>query len=204
MKKLAILFLSFLLSLPVQAAHITGRTINYNLNTHKVISIVGVIDDSMEVSVKVQQLATYDLPGPRLVLIYSPGGSTIAGDHIIERLEKEKRATRQPLVCMVIGAAHSMAFNILSHCDVRLMTFDSTSVVHKVAIGGDIGMRPTARNLRRIAKEMDIYDEPYRIYNAAKMHISVQDYDKYADAETEWSAPRLLRMGYLTGIATFD
>jgi ATP-dependent protease ClpP protease subunit len=153
----------------------------------------------MEVSVEIQQRQTKDLPGARRVIIESGGGSVDSGYRIIKTLEAE----HVPLVCVVLHAAHSMAFNILSHCTVRLATEDATFVVHKVAKGGiPDGVRLTALNARRLADELEKVDEPLSEYNARAMHLNMKDYSKFADAERRWTAQELLSMHYLDGYAT--
>lgn len=190
--------LSLLISNPAQGASVRSGV--YRLSTAKVITIAGPIDEYMTSSVIIQMSTTANLPGPRLVLIRSPGGSTLEGAKIIAMLEKERSETHQRLVCAVIDAAHSMAFDILTHCDVRLATERATFVVHKVALGGDPGIRMTAKNLRLIAEEMEREDRKWDAINAKAMHLSKADYDRYADAERRWTAKELLEMHYLSAI----
>ena len=167
----------------------------------KIVTIAGVIDDSTVREVQIQLRATRTLPGDRIVLIDSFGGSVSSGLRIIDLLEKERSATVH-LVCIVDGEADSMAFNLLSHCDVRLATPRSHFVVHKVAAGGlDEHERGTAKNLRKMADEIDRIDERFRQLNARMMHLSLSDYDRFADAERNWTARELLQIGYLTGYA---
>jgi ATP-dependent protease ClpP protease subunit len=202
MKRLLAIMMCLALLLPqnTMAAKITGML--HSFQTNKVITIAGPIDPAMEASVKIQMAATANLPGPRLVLIFSPGGYVDSGYRIIELLKRESQATHQKLVCAVVGAAHSMAFNILTQCDVRLATSQSTMVVHRVAMGGDAPVRMTARNLRILAHGMDKIDEVNDAINAKAMHLSMEEYGRNADAERRWTAQELLDMHYLTAIVT--
>jgi len=190
----AVIF-ALLFSKGAQAASVQG--IGYSFQTNKVVVIAGDIDQDMTNSVALQLKATESMIGPRLVEIRSPGGMVSEGKKIIAMLDQERRRTHEKMVCVVIDGAHSMAFNILTHCDVRLATSSATMVVHKIAIGGDPGIRMTARNLRLLADEIDEYDEYWAASNAKAMHISRKDYDKYADAERRWTSRELLELHYL-------
>lgn len=166
----------------------------------KVAHILGPIGRDTEYSFEMEMLQTGDLPGDRLIVIDSPGGEVGAGNQILDAIEREQvKGTR--VTCVVIGNASSMAFNILTHCDVRLATATARMVVHKVAIyGTPDGMRLTSTELRNIADDLDRTDAPFRRDNARAMHLSLADYDLFADKETCWSARTLLEIGYLNGI----
>lgn len=201
MKRLTAIVVTLALILSDKAFGARVDSLQYHINTNKVVTIAGVIDSDMTSSVYIQLHATETMRGDRLVLIRSPGGSVNEGKKILNMLLQERKDTGKKLVCMVIDAAHSMAFNILTHCDVRLASSNSTMVVHKVALGGDPGIRMTARNLRLIAKEMEEMDEYWARTNAEAMHISRKEYDDNADNERRWTAQELVSMKYLNGIA---
>lgn len=198
MKRVIATVIAFCLLFPrLATAVVVGDGIS-RLESNKIVTIVGVIDDAMTESVRIQLLATANIPGARVVLIRSPGGSIDEGHKIIKMLEDERARTHQKIMCVAIKDAHSMAFSILTHCDVRMATADSTMVVHKVALGGDPGIRMSAKNMRQMADEMDKDDEPMIEENRAAMHLSRKDYDKYADVERRWTAKELLAMHYLS------
>lgn len=201
MKRLVAGLLAFLLPLQSFAMTIHGD-LGQRIIPNRVVTIVGVIDEAMTASVSIQLRNSRGQKGPIVVDIESPGGSVDQGRKIISMLEHERAISHAKLVCVVEHAAHSMAFAILTHCDVRLATKDSTMVVHKVALGGDPGVRMSAKNLRRLADEMDKDDEAMIEENRAAMHLSRKDYDKYADVERQWTAKELLAMHYLDGIVT--
>lgn len=188
-----------LFSSSVRAARVSG---SYSLETNKVVVIAGGIDDAMVNSVYIQLAISKGLPGDRLVIIRSPGGSITSGRRIIKMLEEEKARTGKKLVCVVVGGAHSMAFSILTHCDVRLATPGSTSVVHKAAAYGldEERQRMTAIQLRKIAEELDKSDREIAAENQAAMLLDPATYDKNANAEKEWTAKELLNLKYLHGI----
>lgn len=202
MKRLLAGLLAFLLPLQAFAMMTINGDLGQRILPKRVVTIVGVIDEAMAASVAIQLRNTRIMDAPIVVDIESPGGSVEEGRKIIKMLEHERSLTRGKLVCVVEHAAHSMAFAILTHCDVRLATKDSTMVVHKVALGGDPGVRMSAKNLRRLADEMDKDDEPMAEENRVAMHLSRKDYDKYADVERQWTAKELLAMHYLDGIVT--
>ncbi len=175
-----------------------------NLNTLKVLHIEGEIEPNMLYKVGAEMTLTHGIPGPRVVYISSPGGYLDVGNIIIRMLEAEK-ASGTKLVCVVIGAASSAAFNLLSHCDVRLSTPGDHFVVHHAAVGGvDPDTRWTAKNLRNLADKLDEADEEATVLNCKVMGLSRADYELYADHERAWTAQELLLMGYLQGFITAD
>lgn len=203
MKTLITLALAFLLPLQAFAAKIVSPQAGIQINTNKIIHIEGPIDEALAYRVMAEGKATQELWGDRVVIINSPGGSVDAGNVILRALIAERNATGNRLICVVDHNAHSMAFNILSYCDVRLAVSGSQMLVHKVAVGGldDGRTRWTARNLRRQAEELDRADEPFRRRNALMMHMDIKDYDILSEMETMCSTQSLLNRGYLDGVA---
>lgn len=204
--KYLILLLAFLYSSLASAAHVISRQANIDLKTEKVVHLYGKVDRSLAVSVLDEIKGTMGMPGDRLVIIDSPGGRVDYGKIILAALLAEKYATGNRLVCVVDQNAHSMAFDILSYCDVRLATADSLMLVHKIAVGGldDGRTRWTPKNLRRLADDMEAEDEQFRQKNASMMHMSLKEYDALADAETMCSADSLILRRYLSGIARLE
>lgn len=202
MKYLFIAFLLLISPTQAHAYHLVSERAHIDITTDKVISLEGEVDSAMEMRYIAQKLATDALPGPRVLLINSPGGYVDSGENIIQILESERAAGTQ-VICVVTGMASSMAFNLLTHCDVRLSVAKARMVVHKIAVGGlNPFVRGTAQNLRRIADEMDEIDEKYCVANAAAMHLARADYDKFADLESNWTPEELLSRGYLNDIVT--
>lgn len=187
-----------------QAVHIQSKPAHIDIRTDKVSAIFGMIDDSLEADYAAQVAATISIKGPRVILINSPGGVVSSGAKIIDLMLIEKiHGTK--MICVVGSMAHSMAFNILTFCDVRLSLPISRMVVHNIAVGGlDPSNRGTAKNLRQIADDMEKVEQPYRLANAKAMHLSLPDYDLFAENETCWTAAKLYLMGYLDGIATYE
>jgi ATP-dependent protease ClpP protease subunit len=193
---------------PVQkpySAHPKVRVIspqaNIDLETKKVARIYGPITpESFDVFEK-DMLSTASIPGDRIILINSPGGYIETGERMLKLMRMEK-ASGTRVVCFVTGSASSMAFNFLTHCDVRLMSPNKMSVVHKVA-RTILPSRYTAKTLRIMADEIDKDDEPYRQANAKAMNLTLAQYDTFADLETYWKSETLLNMGYLHGYGYF-
>jgi ATP-dependent protease ClpP protease subunit len=183
-----------------QVMHIQSNQAHVNLYTSKIAHLEGMVDDKMLAVFKAEVLADSWIPGDQVIIINSLGGYLDSGEEIIKIMKTEK-AKGIRLVCAVEGEATSMAFNILTNCDVRLATKESRFLVHKAAIGGwPTEIRGTAKNLREAANELDRYDEPYAEANRKAMHLSRKEYDDNADEERTWFAPKLLEMGYLQGI----
>ncbi len=194
-----LILLMLLVSQTASALHLTNKDAQLDVTTEKLTQIVGPINDDMVMQVYLQNERTSWMPGPRIILIDSGGGSVSSGQKLIEMLEAEK-AQGILQVCVVTGQASSMAFNLLTHCDVRLAVRDAYMVVHKIFIMGDPGIKMTAKNLRRLADELDRGDEPFRQANCKAMHITLSEYDRKADVDTAWSSEILFRLHYLNGI----
>lgn len=197
-----IVAVSIFFSNSVHAVQVNGSI--FHLSSGKVLTIAGEINRDMTSSVTIQLMATANTPGPRIILIRSPGGDVGEGIKIIKLLDEERARTHQKLICVAIDGAHSMAFNIMTHCDVRLATAKTRMVAHKIAIGGDPGVRMTAKNLQAIAKELEKLDRYWAEENAKALHISKSEYDKAADVDYAWSTSELMAHHYLNGIVTIS
>lgn len=164
------------------------------IETNKVAHIERQFDSQLYKKFTNEMAMTKSIPGPRVILINSPGGIVELGSKMIKLIQAEKDAGVE-VVCVVENTAHSMAFNTLTQCTTRLSTPNAMMLVHKI-YGYDMGT-PNAKNLRKMADELDKDDEPFRQANSKAMGLSLEDYDSYADKETTWSAKTLLKKHYL-------
>lgn len=171
-----------------------------DITTTKIARIFGTINEKSFDTFKNDMESTASISGDRLILIKSHGGLVHIGEAMLAMIRKEQKENVK-IICFAIRNSDSMAFNILSNCDVRLMAPGTTSLVHKIARVYLDDVRLTAKNLKKIAEELETGDEPYRQTNAKAMHLTVEEYDKYADKETYWTATTLLKMRYLHGLA---
>lgn len=169
----------------------------------KIAHVDGVIDDFARQFFFNELEATKDLPGDRVIYINSPGGYVDIGMDMINAMEAEKdHGVKQ--VCIVTHLAASMAFNFLSHCDVRIADTGAVLLFHKIAIGSiPAGMRLTAKNLKEIAAYIEKADGPLAEYNAAALKMSSAEYDFYADRDTFWMPETLVKLGYLNSIGNY-
>ncbi len=167
----------------------------------RVVHIKGAITFVTPFSFEYELMQAQQQPdGPLLILISSEGGSEESGYAIIKLIEAQKKERK--VYCMVLDYAHSMAFNILTHCDVRTASKDAKFLIHKIA-GFPGNLRPTAKNLHRYAKELERCDVRYDVPNAKAMHIPLSTYCRAAERETMWTAARLKKLKYLHGLAEF-
>ena len=200
MKLLFLLSALLLVQNNAYAIHLKNKEID--IQTDKVSHLDSVVDEKLALKYALEMSATYEMPGDRVIYINSPGGITEYGDDIIFMMDYE-RAQGVKMICVVDVKAHSMAFNILSHCDVKLSTPGARMLVHKAEISnmphGD-GTRWTANYLKEMAKELEAVDAPYAKWNRKAMHLTKAQYDRYADAETYFKPAQLKKMGYLDGI----
>lgn len=201
-----VLFMTWLLcgSASASAVHVVSPGAGIDITTEKVVEVTGVIMDFSYIKFLAEMQITQWFKGPRVIIIDSPGGFVDSGGHMVEVMRAEQLKGVK-MICVVKHEASSMAFNLLSFCDVRLAAPDSYGVVHKVATGLDCSTtRCTSEFLYRLAKQMDRIDDVYRRNNACKMNLSLEDYDFFASNETSWSAMDLLNKGYLQGLATIS
>lgn len=203
---LGIMLSILLLPIRALATQVISENGTINISTTKVAMLNGSVNQENTVRFLYQMELTKDKPGDRLVIIDSSGGMSVLGEQMIRAIEEERKAGTR-VVCAVFNNAHSMAFNLLTHCDIRLATRGSTMIVHKLAllkIVDESGQRPTARALRVWADQLDEWDEPYRRANAKAMRLKLSDYDKFADADTAWTVPTLIKRGYLYDHCTIN
>lgn len=183
---------------PIPFITLESPEANIHIKTSKVARLYGPVMQESYTRFKKDMELTASVPGDRVILINSPGGEVDLGNKMLDIMKQEQKAGVR-VVCFAFNDAHSMAFNFLTQCDVRLMAPGTMSLVHKVARLA-IAERLTAKNLRIIADDLDKSDEPFRQANAAAMHLTLVEYDLYADKETYFRAETLLKMKYLHGI----
>ncbi len=211
MKRSKLLALFFLLLSAVASAqelptvHVTSPSAGIDITTQKVVRIQGSIMPGAELDFVTSIVAVNPTPGEDLVIVIaSTGGDVIVGGRMIELVEILKRAHIRT-ICVADKQASSMAFNLMSHCDVRLATPGSHMKVHKIRIFFDSHEETyTARQLRDIAKHLDEEDRPFQELNQKLMHLTPKDYNLFANQETIWRAEKLLSIGYLHGLAKIE
>ncbi len=187
--------------------HVASTEANINLTTNKVAFIVTEVNRISADAYERQIWDTLEISGDRLVVINSPGGYLDAGNRIIDMINFE-RALGTRTICMVTHKAQSMAFNILTHCDVRLAVAKATLMFHRAAFeyldDEAAEGRLTAPVLRKKAAELDADDERYAAANCAAMKMCRSEYYTYGDHDRDWKAEELVTMKYLQGIATIS
>lgn len=194
-----IIFLILLLSPKAAAINIKSDSGKHDVKTNKVVRITGSITDESAYRFESQMLLTAALPGPRVVLINSPGGSVRAGNRMIKELEEERSAGVK-VICFVEKRAVSMAFNLLTHCDVRLSVVKGSLLFHPVAetiINCTDDERCTPKRLREEANRLEEEDRPFRTANANALGMSLTEYDVHSVNETWWTTITLLVKGYI-------
>jgi ATP-dependent protease ClpP protease subunit len=196
---LATLFHLPLLGMPI---HVKAPAASIDVSTAKIATITERVSPDTARKFDMEYAVTQHLPGDRLVLIDSPGGDVAAGNDMIRTMETEKGlGIRQ--VCVVFHSASSMAFNFLTHCDVRLALPKASMLMHKIATGGIdcVSTRCTAKYLRNYATDLDEVDEPFRQANAKALGMTLKDYDLFCEQEHIWTTETLLARHYLQGVA---
>ena len=202
MNKIVLMLVLSLMATPSYAETIklVSPKENLNLLTDRIVHLDSPIDDDVADTMIARMQELHKSTGVQVIVIDSPGGSVLSGQRIIDEMIKEQ-AEGQKFVCEVQENAHSMAFNILTHCDKRFMSEEGHSVVHKIALSSfPSGARITAYLMRKIAAAMDKMEKQFDADNAKAMHLSAFLYDKLAIGETDWEAKELLQIGYLDDI----
>lgn len=187
------------LLIPAQAGAITLTNVedsSEKVVSDRVVRIQGEITPETLEKFTKDLNETKDFAGDRVVLIDSIGGSVDSGAEMLKLLEKERKAGHR-IVCVVERVAYSMAFNILSQCDLRLATPKALLLFHRVSMDLPPRRRYTAPVLRRIVEELEKSDEPYRHANSKALGMRLTEYDQFADQEVYWRAESLRKRGYL-------
>lgn len=193
---------TFLVCIPSYALDVLSSKGELIVSTKKIIKIDGFINDATYKKFEEQYYSQLRHSGDILIILDSPGGEVGVGNKIIRLVEVIKYSNK--VFCVANKDASSMAFNILSHCDVRMATNKTRMVVHKAAHSPvcDDSVRYTPKYLRVIAKELEIDDIPFSKLNAKLMKLTEESYSFFADEETSWSVYTLVSSGYLKDIVT--
>lgn len=195
--------LSLFIGCNAQALTLFNKDTGYKVETSRVAHISGVIDVPALLAFEHEMANIIHKRGPLVIVIDSPGGR-VDIDHFFVKMVEELKANGTKVICVVPRAAHSMAFNILNHCSVRLGGPQALFVVHKIAIGSlcDPGIRLTAKALREMADELDKSDVEFSAYNARAMHLTLDEYNTYSDRQEPWFSGDLYLQHYLNEIVT--
>lgn len=107
--------------------------------------------------------------------IDSPGGSVFVGLRFIRQVTDIKKATGLRVVCVVDGAAYSMAAVILESdvCDVRFATHQSTVLFHN---GHGSGPDGTAEQISSAALLLESLNGALAAVVAQRLGITPEDY----------------------------
>lgn len=177
---------------------ITGTKV---LTTAKVVVISGDIQRGSKLEYERQMFNTLALPGHRLIIIKSTGGYSSEGQGIIDLMAYEQTYGVK-MICVADETAYSMAFNILSRCDVRFATPNTTLVFHSVAFVSldGRGERLTPARLRKVADDLEKDDNVFKAVNMKALHMTNKDYDMYSANDHEWTVDALIKRKYLHGV----
>lgn len=176
----------------------------FHIKTERYAEITGSIAEPSAFIFGRQMIETLQYEGDRLIVINSDGGYLDSSESILQLIDNEKRADHR-IVCVVDHEASSMAFNILSRCDVRAATPKSHLMFHPIARGILLEtdeVRLTPKYLRLKADELEREDSPYKRLNMKLLNLSLKDYEMYADQNHTWTADALIKRGYLNYLVT--
>ncbi len=167
------------------------------LESERIAHVTGEVGPQLYKKFFAEMVMTMGKPGDRLILIDSPGGLVDDGDKMIALIDAEKKnGTR--VVCVVTKSAASMAFNLLTHCDVRYAVPRAMLLFHPIAANLPCGAdRYTGKFLMQMAQHLIDGDQVFRLANSKALNMSLSDYDMFGENNTYWRAPTLLARGYL-------
>lgn len=170
--------------------------------TEKVAHISGEINEQSLLSFTIEMARTADRPGDRVVVINSTGGFVEAGEKMLTQLESEQaRGVR--IVCFVRGQAASMAFNILTRCDRRIATKNSSLMFHwshLTKVETLLETPLTYKRLEALAKDLKDGDDKWHVANIKALKLEKVDYELFADNDRDWTAKDMYALGYLHGL----
>jgi ATP-dependent protease ClpP protease subunit len=121
------------------------------------------------------------------IVIDSPGGSVLAGMQLMNRMKAlQSRGTK--LSCYVSGIAASMAFQILTACDKRIVLKKSSLLWHRarVVLPGFMGVVITGPEAASLARDLETIDAYIlkEVTNALKQDMSTNDITYHFNHET--------------------
>lgn len=183
MLKATIALVCLMFALPVQAKIFAPKQAP-TVNLSRAVMVDGVImgRSLRPLGDKIVKLALENAELPIDIIVDSPGGSVIVGTWFINQMEAARGRGAQ-LRCFVSGAAASMAFSILLHCDERYALTQTYLLWHPVRVSGG-GGGLTARESRILARSMAALDKwilkdvaaalPNVPYKTIKYHFQVE------------------------------
>lgn len=202
MKRLVLALLGLLMANCALGAAIRNPD-KTEFKSKRVVHITQDIDWRLVKKFKEEYAKVRDLPGDLWVVINSYGGSVAAGMEIAKVLYGEQRAGNR-VVCVAQNAVVSMAFNLYTHCDVKVATAKTYFLFHRLRYANLDGGPPlTARNIRLAALELDKLDALFDSGNAEALHMTPEVYSLHADQETPWNERKLRDLGYVDQIVEY-
>jgi ATP-dependent protease ClpP protease subunit len=133
--------------------------------------------------------------------IDSFGGSIFLGHKVGRAMEDLKKANGVHVVCVVDGAAYSMAAVILESplCDLRLATPRSTILFHH----GRAGVRGTAEDLREGAEFLEAMNLSMALSVVSRLGCPLAAYmDKIAHRDWVMAVPEALATNVIDGVVS--
>lgn len=137
------------------------------------------------------------------VLINSPGGRTDAGDKMLVALRRYARDKK--LICYGTGTVASMAFNIMSQCDVRIGAAHTEFMMHDPYRSYDVkGQESFTRTYKQMKEDLaDLAGDVmrYREINRKALGLTKKQIDIISDkGDKEYTSQELLANGWLNRI----
>ncbi len=183
----------------VKSVYIAAPERGLFLHTSKLVHMTQAIEAEGLKTFEAEWKQAEKEAGPMVVLIDSPGGFFSVGKQMLQYFEKEQKRGNS-VVCVVTGQAVSMAFNLLSLCDVRLAVPTARFMFHAIFATDTEGVKQTPKNLRSIADTLEKDEAPWVAVNKKRLHMSDEEYEAHADNETIWTAQGLHERVYIDSL----
>ncbi len=163
----------------------------YILNPTRTINLVGPVKfNAIELAGRV--LGMLDNLAPIQVVINSPGGSVQTGETLINSLGMAHNLGIR-VECLVVGAAYSMAFNLLRTCDKIYALPTATFLFHPIRAYVNQPLR--AYDFLEMAKGINAEDQKYILAVRAITHMSIEVIKANYYQETMWTMSMLAGAG---------
>lgn len=136
-------------------------------------------------------------PETLVVILNSPGGELEAGFLLTKALENYPTK----VICIVDGAAASMAFYVLQGCDVRIMTRRSHLMAHNPYLIADRGAVLDRDVLDRMLRDDQLTSERWSWFAGRRLNISLKDFrKKIYKRDWDMNADEALAVGAVDGL----
>lgn len=171
-----------------------NKQFDVKLDEERTIKVFGKIEDHMMEDIRNKLVELEKASNKPIYFIINSGGGQIDAGR---KIENAMDGTKVKKVCIVDGAAYSMAAGIFLHCDQKLLSPGSDLMYHEGSLGvsGDKTVLPG-----ELAHQLKVMDEMDKD-NADHLHMKLKDYQVKVHDEWWLTSAEAVDEGIADGLA---